>query len=211
MKTNEPLPSKELDEHDLNPPPRQYRVPFSLKVAFVCCCIFGIVLYAFLIIDRRLNQNRFITHNQLAAIKLVPSSLPDVTVYDPKKKSEIELASVASGNWTLLNIWATWCPPCKEEMPSLELLHQKLQGKLTIVALSVDDNVDAVDEFIATNNPSFVVLWDKSRSVSDRLGIEKYPETFLISPDGLLTTQFSGPRDWSSEHVVDYFSTLATH
>lgn len=146
-------------------------------------------------------------HHELQAIKLVPSLMPKFSVYDPLSSNKVDL-SFDGEEMILLNIWATWCPPCQKEMPSLALLQEKLRGKLRIIALSVDDDVSAVTDFIKANNPSFTVLWDKDKASLKHFGVEKYPETFLISPDGYLTTQFSGPRDWGSALVLDYFSNI---
>lgn len=195
------------DEQTLNPPPSTYKVSFFTKCVFLVLFGLGISAYAYMIIERRLSQNRFLMNNQMAAVKLTPTALPSVNVYDLSAGADINLSSEVA-SWTLLNLWATWCPPCKEEMPSLELLQQKLKGKLKIIALSVDDNIDSVKEFVAINKPSFKVFWDKSQISPAIFGVEKYPETFLISPDGLLTTQFSGPRDWGSSRALDYFLNI---
>lgn len=195
------------NESALNPAPVAYKVSLKSKYAFVILLVLGFGLYGYMVLDRRISQGRFLQHNQMAAVKLVPTSLPAIMAHDVAHNEDAALSSHVKG-WTLLNIWATWCPPCKEEMPSLELLHKKLAGKLTIVALSVDDNVAAVKDFMATNNPSFTVLWDKYQKSPLNFGVDKYPETFLISPDGLVTTQFSGPRNWASANTLDYFSSI---
>jgi thiol-disulfide isomerase/thioredoxin len=195
------------DDEEFNPIPRRYRVSFTIKIAFLLVFFLGISIYGYMILERRFLKNRFLMYNELAPVKLVPSLLPSMMVYDPKSLRSIDL-SAESKRWLLINIWATWCPPCKEEMPSLEFLQQKLQGKLKIIALSVDDNIDVVKEFIRINNPSFKVLWDKNQLSHLTFNVDKYPETFLVSPDGFLNTQFSGPRDWSSNSAVDYFLNL---
>jgi thiol-disulfide isomerase/thioredoxin len=198
-------PSEE-NEQLLNPPPRQYRVSLACKWLFLCFCLMGFIAYLAMVIERRLSQSQFLMYNQMAAIKLNQSSLPTLMVVNPLTHEELTLNT--SGKWMLLNIWATFCPPCKAEMPSLELLQRKFQGELTIVALSVDDTVDAVKEFIDVNKPSFTVLWDKHKTSSAAFGVDKYPETFLISPDGVLVMQFSGPREWASALAFDYFSNV---
>lgn len=202
--SDEPL---EEDEAELNPAPLPYRVSFRTKVGFLLLLVLGAGTYLYMIVERRVSQSKFLIHNQMAAVKLVQAAVPKMLVYDLKTDRDVELGSELN-TWVLLNIWATWCPPCKEEMPSLELLQQKLKGRLKIVALSVDDNVDAVKDFVNVNKPSFLVLWDKHRSSPIKFGVDKYPETFLISPDGLLTTQFSGPRDWGSASAFDYFLSI---
>lgn len=189
-------------EEELNPAPKSYRVTFSTKVAFLGIAALGVGAYGYMVVKRRATQAQFLQNNQMAAVKIMPAPLPKISVIDPKNEQPVPI--VPEGQWTLLNIWATWCPPCQEEMPSLELLQKKLGAKLSIVALSADDDLNAVKEFIKVNNPSFKVLWDQDKQLPARLGISKYPETFLISPDGLLSIQFSGPRDWASPMAIDY-------
>lgn len=194
------------EESTLNPPPKAYKVSFFTKCIFLCIFALGLLTYTYFIVDRRVSQHRFLMDNQMAAIKLTPTSLPHLNVYDVKTNTHKSLNE--KGRFTLLNIWATWCPSCREEMPSLELLQQKFEGKLSIVALSVDDNLDPVKEFIALNHPSFQVYWDKEKISSQKLGINKYPETFLIAPDGTLIAQFSGARDWAKPYAIDYFLNI---
>jgi len=195
------------NEAELNPAPKKYRVSLRIKSFFILLFLLGIIFYIQMIVDRRVTQRKFLTQNQMEAIRLEPFLVQGPTVYSPLDDSRMELEQEFKG-WTLLNIWASWCPPCKAEMPSLEFLQQRLKGKLKIIALSVDDQVDVVKEFIDTFKPSFRVLWDQQGGIPKKFGITKYPETFLISPDGRLTTQFSGPRDWASPMVIDYFSNL---
>lgn len=193
------------DEAKLNPTYKRYRVNHSTKLIFAITLVLGLGFYSYYIIDRKLSQQNFIRHNQMAAIKLVPSLLPNIEVLDPITQKSAFLREQTDG-WTLLNLWATWCPPCQEEMPSLEKLSKELSGKLNIIALSVDEDQKPVEGFIKKNHPSFKVLWDKTGEISKLLGVSKYPETFLISPDGYLAYQFSGPRNWASPLALEYFN-----
>lgn len=191
-------------EEELNPPPKSYRPSFAMKILFMCLAIAGVFGYAYMIVSRRVTQAKFIENNQMAAIKLQKMAMPNFKIIDPMNDQEKNLYDFLGEKWTLLNVWATWCAPCQEEMPSLALLERKLEHKLNIIALSMDDDVSKVKEFIKTQNPSFKILWDQEKSASNKLGLNKYPETFLISPDGVLRIQFSGPRDWASKAAIDY-------
>ncbi len=191
-------------EEELNPPPKSYRPSYAMKILFMCLAMAGVFGYAYMIIQRRLTQARFIENNQMAAIKLQKMAMPNLKIIDPENYQEKNLYDFLGQKWTLLNVWATWCAPCQEEMPSLALLAKKLEQKLNIIALSMDDDASKVKEFIKTQNPSFKVLWDQEKSAAKMLGLNKYPETFLISPDGILRIQFSGPRDWASKAAIDY-------
>jgi len=178
-----------------------------MKCVFVGIFGIGLAFYIYMIVERRLSQSHSLMRNEMAAIKLVPSLLPAANLYDVDSNAMSPLSSYVQG-WTLINLWATWCPPCKEEMPSLELLQQQLKSRLNVIAISVDENIDAIKEFVATNKPHFKILWDREKTLSFNLGVSKYPETFLVSPDGLLIMQFSGIRDWASPKALAYFSDM---
>jgi thiol-disulfide isomerase/thioredoxin len=197
----------DVEERELNPSPRAYKVSTRAKVIFLACGVLGFGLYAAMLVERRLTEQRFLTHQDLMPIKMTPVSMPSFTVLNPQTLEPFEL-TFNDGTYTLLNIWATWCPPCQEEMPSLAVLQQHLQGKLRVIALSVDDDRKSVVDFIKQQERSFTVLWDDKKFSLKFFNVEKYPETFLITPDGNLATQFSGPRNWASPEVFDYFSSI---
>jgi thiol-disulfide isomerase/thioredoxin len=194
----------EDEEQKLNPPPKTYRVSRRVKAIFVAFAVVGLGVYGYMLIERRLTQGRFLMHQEVAPIKLMPSVMPSLLVIHPQTNNTENLG-FAHGTFTLLNVWATWCPPCQKEMPSLARLATYFPDRLRIVALSIDDDVKAVTEFIDKKKLTITTLWDKDKQSLTHLGIEKYPETFLISPDGILLVQFSGPREWTSPQMIDYF------
>jgi cytochrome c biogenesis protein CcmG, thiol:disulfide interchange protein DsbE len=99
----------------------------------------------------------------------------------------------------VVNFWATWCEPCEREMPTMQRLHEKLRPEgLRLVAVSVDDTSDVVDPFRERFGLSFSILWDPDKRVSDAYQAYKYPETLLISRDGVVVERYIGPRDWDS-------------
>jgi peroxiredoxin len=106
------------------------------------------------------------------------------------------------GKVVLLNIWATWCGPCVEEMPSLERLHKEFGSKgLTIVAVSVDDpGTEAkVALFAKQLGITFEVLHDPDKNVARQYQATGYPESFIIGPEGLIRRKVFAAADWSSE------------
>lgn len=191
-------------EHILNPPPFSYKVSFLTKTIFLVGATLALLVYMYTIVDRRITQAQFLLDNQMAAIHLTPSLMPNLAIHDPILNTDVTLKPDPK-QWMLLNLWGSFCTACREEMPGLELLQQRLLGKLKIVALSVDDNSDVVKEFIQVNKPSFSVLWDQHKLSPAQFFVEKYPETFLISPEGILTARFSGARNWGSSTAMNYF------
>ena len=106
------------------------------------------------------------------------------------------------GKVVLLNVWATWCEPCKVEMPSIEKLHNEfgMQG-LAVVAVSVDDAgmENHIREFARELGITFEILHDPTRATVSNYQITGYPETFVIARDGTIRKKVIGAADWSSE------------
>ena len=106
------------------------------------------------------------------------------------------------GKVVLLNVWATWCEPCRVEMPSIEKLHRTFgpQG-LAVVAVSVDDAgmEERVRDFAKELGLTFEILHDPTRTTSTNYQITGYPETFIIARDGTIRKKVIGAADWSSE------------
>ncbi|MCJ7538746.1 MAG: TlpA family protein disulfide reductase [Desulfobacterales bacterium] len=114
------------------------------------------------------------------------------------------------GKVVFLNIWATWCPPCREEMPSMERLYQKLKGEdFIILAVSIDaSGAEAVTPFARNYKLSFPVLLDnkgKSQILFETTGI---PESFIIDKEGVIAQIIIGPRDWDSPETIHFFREL---
>jgi cytochrome c biogenesis protein CcmG, thiol:disulfide interchange protein DsbE len=115
----------------------------------------------------------------------------------------VSLASLR-GEVVLLNVWATWCYPCRKEMPSFESLHQDLGADgLRVVAVSIDGagSASEVSEFLAEYGISFTVLHDPAQDVTRAFRTRGVPETFLIDRDGRLVKRWIGRIDGHSEAV----------
>ena len=107
------------------------------------------------------------------------------------------------GKVVVLNFWATWCPPCIEEMPSLEKLHEALASKgLAVVAVSVDERFSDIERFVDEWNLTFTVLHDNGMKVSRSYQTFKYPETYIIDRNGRLKSKVVGERDWVAPSVI---------
>jgi peroxiredoxin len=104
------------------------------------------------------------------------------------------------GQVVLLNLWATWCAPCREEMPSMQRLWERLKDQgFVILAVSEDEQgADVVAPFVKQYGITFPVLVDPQREVGDRYGVWGYPESFVIDREGRVVERVIGPRDWSS-------------
>lgn len=106
------------------------------------------------------------------------------------------------GQVVVLNIWATWCEPCKEELPSLEKLHEAYGPHgLKLIAVSADKVVsdDSIRKFADHYGITFEILHDPTGSVEAAFQTTGYPETFVIGPEGSIRKKFIGADDWNSE------------
>lgn len=101
------------------------------------------------------------------------------------------------GKTVFLNFWATWCPPCVEEMPSLRRLYERLSGHpdFVFLAVSTDEEWAAVRRFFEREPAPFSVLLDPKGEIARRYGTTKFPETYVIR-DGEVLGHIIGPRDW---------------
>ncbi|GMR04402.1 MAG: hypothetical protein BMS9Abin23_0299 [Thermodesulfobacteriota bacterium] len=124
-------------------------------------------------------------------------TLPDL---DGKEHSLSDMR----GKVVFLNFWATWCDPCKEEMPSMQALSEDLKDKpFVIVAVSIDkDSPAKVREFVEEYKLTFMVLHDRKGRIKERYKTTGVPETFIIDQNGIVAEKVLGARDWSDERSL---------
>lgn len=114
------------------------------------------------------------------------------------------------GKVVLLNFWATWCGPCRVEMPSMESLYQDLKDEgLAILAISSDPQGSIVTRpFVASQGLTFPILHDSDYRVSGSYGVRTLPMSFLIDRNGTLTHRVFGARDWNSPEARELIDGL---
>lgn len=108
------------------------------------------------------------------------------------------------GRLVVLNVWATWCPPCRHELPSLAALQKALgPDRFEVVLMSVDSDPDIVREFLRHKGVDLESYIDPKQDNADRiLGIRRYPDSFVISPEGGLVSRFVGETEWDRPELV---------
>ena len=113
------------------------------------------------------------------------------------------------GRVVLINFWATWCVPCREEMPSIQKLRDRLAGKPFVVfAVNVDEPDSRVRNFLSETRLDLPTLLDQNKSVTRAWGVRVMPTTFIVGRDGRLRYRAVGDLDWASDTVVGTISQL---
>lgn len=143
------------------------------------------------------NKQLPVPSQQLVEGKLFPAAMLNYVLGGQSKKQEFQ------GKVLILNVWATWCPPCRKEMPSLEHLSQTLDPKhFAVIGLSTDTDALLATEFLVQSGITFSNFFDQNGKMAKQLGLKVYPETFLIAQDGTLVRRVIGLQDWSSPEIM---------
>ncbi len=113
------------------------------------------------------------------------------------------------GKVVVLNFWATWCPPCVEEAPSLNQLQQAISSRGGVVlGISVDEDASAYVQFLRTYRINFPTDRDPDRKVAGEYGSSMYPETYVIDREGNINRKLVGAQNWTSPEMTAYFDSL---
>ena len=136
----------------------------------------------------------------------IGSNAPDFSVQDSDHKITL---SQFRGQVVVLNFWATWCPPCIEETPSLVQMQSRLKAKgVVVLAVSIDADDTAYHKFLKDYSVNMVTVRDEAKKASSLYGTFGWPETFIIDRNGVIRRKFIGAVDWASPEVTEYLSKL---
>ena len=135
----------------------------------------------------------------------IGETAPNFTVSDSHRTVTL---SQFRGKPVVLNFWATWCPPCVEEMPSLVELQKQMGDKVTVLAVAEDADQNAVNQFVRDHNIDLLTVRDPKQSANALYGTFKFPETYIIDKDGIIRRKFIGATDWSNPEIVEYLNKL---
>lgn len=118
--------------------------------------------------------------------------------------------SAYRGKVVMVHFWATWCPPCVEELPTLERLYRAFFGRdFEVLAVSVDEGgTGAVRQFLQKNRFVLPVLLNPDQSVSRAYGTFKFPESYLVDREGIVRRKIIGAADWTSPDAVQVVQEL---
>lgn len=119
-------------------------------------------------------------------------------------KGDVWSLSKQKGKVVFVNFWATWCAPCREEMPSMQRLYAKLpKDKFKMVALYNRDKPELVKNFITKLGITIPILDDQQNILGERYGLTGLPETFIVDKKGVIREKFIGPKEWDSPEIID--------
>ncbi len=139
---------------------------------------------------------------------LIGQAAPDFTLKS-LNGGDISLSSY-KGKVVLLNFWATWCTPCRDEMPPMNKLYLKYKNNgLVVLAVSTDDSTMVVEKFLIKNHVDFPVLLDTGKTVAKtKYRINAQPTTFLIGKDGTIIKKYFGSVNWMDDTIQKEITSL---
>ena len=129
----------------------------------------------------------------------------------PNLDDEVTDLTDYRGNVVIVNFWATWCPPCRREMPSLERLNIEMRDEgVTVLAVNIGEDADTVFSFLGTVEPSptFPLLFDKDAASLDEWGVKGLPTTFVVAPDGSIAYRAVGGREFDHPQIIEQLRAL---
>ncbi len=136
----------------------------------------------------------------------IGEAAPDFTVQDSERKVTL---SQFKGQVVVLNFWATWCPPCIEEMPSLLDMQRRLKSKgVTVLAVSIDDDAGAYHKFLIDHGVDLLTVRDDKHASNALYGTFKFPESYIIDRNGVMRRKFIGAVDWNQPEVMEFLGKL---
>jgi len=138
---------------------------------------------------------------------LLNAPAPDFTIQDAGRRVSLH---DFRGKVVVLNFWATWCPPCVDEMPSLVALQSKpeVKNRVQIFAVSLDQDESAYKKFLSDYHIDILTVRDPSQESTRHYATTGFPETFIIDGNGVLRRKFIGPVDWTKPEIIAYLQSI---
>ncbi len=187
--------------------------PVERRTKLLFACVAALAL-AGVFVNTALKKLVFEPQAELRALDVVHESFPAPAFSLADGKGGLRALDDFRGKVVFLNFWASWCAPCREEMPDMARLAMSLapHHDFAMVAVSVDDGWDPIRSYLGeafgSVPPPFIVLLDQSGKVSEAYGTHQYPESYVIDRQGKVIAKFEGPRDWGDPAAKRYLEKL---
>ena len=137
-----------------------------------------------------------------ANVTKVGKTAPDFSLVDRQGKTWT--LSELKGQVVFINFWATWCPPCRDEMPSMQKLYDMMpKDTFKMLAILNNDDPALADSFAAKLDLTMPILDDQANTVGPRYGLTGMPETFIVNKKGILVRKFIGPARWDDRRYIE--------
>jgi peroxiredoxin len=132
---------------------------------------------------------------------------PDFSLVD--MDGEVYRLSDLRGRVVIVNFWATWCPPCREEMPSMQRAWEQLEAEgIVMLGINVGEDEDTIFEFTANYPVDFPLLLDRDSKIIGQWPVRGLPTTYVVDPDGRLVYQAIGSREWDDPALLSLVRAL---
>jgi len=138
----------------------------------------------------------------------IGTQAPDFTVKDSQRAVTL---SKLRGKPVLLNFWASWCPPCIQETPSLVDLQKRMGDKITILGVSIDENEGEYQRFVRDYHIEYLTVRDPNKAAPNLYGTFGWPETYIIDSSGVIRRKMVGPTNWASADMVQFLNSVQSN
>lgn len=150
----------------------------------------------------------FVAHRAPQGAVEVGQSAPDFTV-PALPNGEVKLRDRRGDRVILVNFWATWCPPCVDESPSLQKFAEQMRDQgVEVIGISVDQDPVALQNFIDRFGLTFTIGRDPNQKLAHRYGTFQYPETYIVDREGRVAEKIIGAIDWQDPRIISFVGSL---
>lgn len=134
---------------------------------------------------------------------------PKLEIHDAKTGGRVALDQY-TGRVMFINFWATWCAPCREELPSIEALYREFgsDGRFVMLTVLYKDAPESASQYMGENGYSFPIYTDPDGTSAKEYGVTGVPETYLVDKKGVLRKKIIGSLDWSSKEARSFVNAL---
>ena len=174
----------------------------------IVCIVFCAFLFVAARMEAQVSREAEMAFQQ-AKLRLLKDRKDPANFTLPLLNGGNRALSSFKGKVVILNFWATWCPPCRAEMPSMEILYQRLKNQgLELLAVDIGEDQTVVRDYIGKGSYSFPVLLDRDTKVSNQYGISAIPTSFILDREGKIISMIVGSIRWDDPKVIAAFEEL---